>query len=155
VADHHRHYGITAAAAAIHGACGREDVRRCDTRRADPLQLGGEYVQQHFGVRLGVEVAPILARDHFGELRGIGQIAVVGQTDAVGRIDVKGLGLGRVVTAGSRITHMAYADMAAQLEHVMLFEDIAHQTLALADEQLALLRGHDAGGILPAVLQYR
>ena len=36
-----------------------------------------------------------------------------------------------------------------------LLEDIAHQTLSLADEQLALLRGHDAGGILPAVLQHR
>jgi hypothetical protein len=50
---------------------------------------------------------------------------------------------------------VAYAGMTAQLEHVMLLEDIAHQTLTLADEQLALLRGHDSGSILPAVLQYR
>ncbi len=49
---------------------------------------------------------------------------------------------------------MADADVAFELEHVMLLEHIAHQATALAHVQLALGRGRDAGGILAAVLQH-
>ena len=76
------------------------------------------------------------------------------QADAVGRIDVEGLRLGGAVAAGGRIAHVADADVALQLEHVMLLEDIAHQAAALAHVQLALAGGGDAGGVLAAVLQH-
>jgi hypothetical protein len=70
VADDHRDHRIAAAAAAVDGGDRREDVGRRDARRADALQLGGEHVQQHFGIGAGVEVAAVLARQHLGELGG-------------------------------------------------------------------------------------
>ena len=77
---------------------------------------------------------------HFGQLARIGQIAVVRQADAVGRIDVERLRFGGAVAAGGRITHVADADVAPELEHVLLLEHIAHQARALAHEQLAVDR---------------
>ncbi len=50
---------------------------------------------------------------------------------------------------------MADADVAGELEHVLLLEHVAHQPGALARAQPALERGHDAGGILAAMLQHR
>ena len=50
---------------------------------------------------------------------------------------------------------MADADVALQPQHVALLEDIAHQAVLLAHEQLAVVAGHDARGILAAVLQDR
>ena len=49
---------------------------------------------------------------------------------------------------------MANADVAFQLHHVVLLEHIAHESRALAHVELAFRRGHDAGRILPAVLQH-
>ena len=86
---------------------------------------------------------------------GVGQIAVVRQADAVGSIDVERLRLGGAVAAGGRIAHVADADVARQLQHVLLLEHIAHQAGALARAQPALEGGHDAGGILAAMLQHR
>ena len=131
VADDHGDHGVTAAAASIDRVDGREDVRRRDARRADALQLGGKHVEQHFGVGLGVQVAAILADQHLGELGGVGQVAVMRQADAVGRVDVERLRLGGGVAAGGRIADVADADIAAQLEHVLLLEHIAHQAGAL------------------------
>ena len=76
------------------------------------------------------------------------------QADAVGGVDVEGLRLGGAVAAGGRVAHVADADVALQLEHVVLLEDIAHQACALAHVELALAGGGDAGGILAAVLQH-
>ena len=42
-----------------------------------------------------------------------------------------------------------------QLQHVPLLEHVAHQAAALAQEQLAFVAGHDARGVLAAVLQHR
>ncbi len=125
--DDHDHHGVAATAAPVHGGDGSEDVGRRDARRADPLQLGGQHVEQHLGIRLAVEVAALLAREDVGQLGGIGQVAVVRQTDPVGRVDVEGLGLRGAVATGRRIAHMADADIAAQLEHVVLLEHVAHQ----------------------------
>src|ERR1700733_1083467 len=97
----------------------------------------------------------ILPDQHFGELGRVGQVAVVRQAYAVGRIHVKGLRLGSAVAAGGRITHVADALVTLQREHVLLFEYIAHQTRALARAQPAFRRTHDTGGILAAMLQDR
>ena len=61
----------------------------------------------------------------------------------------------RTVAPSCGIAHVAYADVALELEHVLLLEHIAHQPRILAHEQLAVLRGHDARGILAAMLQHR
>ena len=97
----------------------------------------------------------ILAHQHLGQLARVGEIAVVAEADAVGGIHVEGLRVVRAVGAGRRVAHVADADVALELEHVLLLEHVAHQTRVLAHEQLARLAGHDAGGILAAVLQHR
>ena len=40
-------------------------------------------------------------------------------------------------------------------QHVALLEDVAHQAVLLAHEQLAFVAGHDAGGVLATMLQHR
>ena len=89
------------------------------------------------------------------ELARVGEIAVVREADAVRRVHVERLGFGGVVAAGGRITHVAHADVALELLHVVLLEHIAHQALALAHEQLALGDRGDARGILAAMLEHR
>jgi len=97
---------------------------------------------------------PVLMDEDGGQLRGVGEIAVMRKTNAVGRIDVERLGFGGAVAACGRIAHMADADVALQLHHVMLLKDVAHQARALPDIKLAFARGHDARCILAAVLQH-
>ncbi len=155
VADHHRDDRIAAAAAAIHRVGRGEDVGRRDARRADPLQFGGQHIEQHFGIGAGVQMPAVFPHQHFGEFARIGQIAVVAETDAVGRIDVEGLRIVGAVGAGRRVADMADADVALELEHVLLLKHIAHQAGILAHEQFARLGGHDAGRILTAMLQHR
>src|SRR5690606_37455665 len=49
---------------------------------------------------------------------------------------------------------MADAHVALEGEHVALLEHIAHQTGVLAQKELTFMTGHDARGILSAVLQH-
>jgi hypothetical protein len=48
---------------------------------------------------------------------------------------------------------MADTDLAAQSQHMPLVKDIADETIALAQKQMAILLRHDTGGILTSVLQ--
>jgi len=66
----------------------------------------------------------------------VDQIAVVRQRDAVRRIGIKRLCLIRVRAAGGGIAHMTDADVAGQGKHVAGVEDIAHETVVLAQKQL-------------------
>jgi hypothetical protein len=50
---------------------------------------------------------------------------------------------------------MAHAHVALELLHRALVEHVAHQALSLVDEQLAVLDGRDARGVLAAMLQHR
>jgi hypothetical protein len=47
-----------------------------------------------------------------------------------------------------------HAHVAAQLDHVPGSEDVAGKAVVLAKMQLIALAGHDARGILPAVLKH-
>jgi hypothetical protein len=49
---------------------------------------------------------------------------------------------------------MADPHIAAQAQHMPGVENIANQTIVLAQVQLAPFAGHDAGGILATVLEY-
>ena len=51
----------------------------------------------------------------------------MGQPNAVGRIDIERLRLGGAFVTGSGVTHVAYAHVAAQFQHMTLLEDIAHR----------------------------
>ena len=100
-------------------------------------------------------MAPVFALQHFAQLARIGEIAVVRQADAIGRVHIERLGFRGAVTASRRIANMAHAHVALELLHVVLLEDIAHQPTALAHEQLAFGDGRDARRVLATVLQYR
>ena len=50
---------------------------------------------------------------------------------------------------------MAEPDIAAQAPHMPLLEHVAHETVALAHEELALMLGDDAGRILATMLEHR
>jgi hypothetical protein len=49
---------------------------------------------------------------------------------------------------------VAHADRALELLHVTLLEHVTHQAHVLAQVQLAVVLGHDAGRVLAAVLQH-
>ena len=100
-------------------------------------------------------MAAVFALEHFGQLARIGEIAVVREADAVRRVHVEGLRFGGAVAPGRGIAHMAHADVALELLHVVLLEHIAHQALALAHEQLAFGDRGDARRVLAAMLQHR
>jgi hypothetical protein len=154
--DDHGHHRITPTAAAVDSRERCEHVRRRDADGADALQLRGEHVQQHLRVGGGIQMTPVLADQDLGELGGVGEVAVVAETDAIGCIDVEGLRLGGAVAARRRIAYMADTHITLELEHVVLLKDIAHQAAAFAHAQLTLARGGgDAGSILAAVLQHR
>ncbi len=155
VPQHHRDHRVAAAQAPVDRAHGGKDVGHRGSQVADPLQFAGEHVEQHLGVGGGVEVPAVLAYQRAGQFRGIGQVAVVGEADAVGRVDVERLGLGGALAAGGRVANVADADIALELKHVTLLEHVPHQAVVLAQEDLALVRRHDARGVLATMLQHR
>jgi hypothetical protein len=50
--------------------------------------------------------------------------------------------------------NVADAGVAGQTQHVTMTKHVPHETVALALLQTILAPGHDAGGILPPMLQY-
>jgi hypothetical protein len=69
---------------------------------------------------------------------GVGQVAVVHQHDAEGRVDVERLRLFLVVgIAGRRVAHLAQAHVAGQAAHVARAEHVAHHAARLVHEALA------------------
>ncbi|NDG35828.1 MAG: DEAD/DEAH box helicase, partial [Betaproteobacteria bacterium] len=106
-------------------------------------------------IEVGVDVPqPVLKQlvlQHFG----VGEIAVVGQHDAVGRVDVEGLGFGGRAFAGGGVAHVPHAHQAFQLQHVAGVEDVAHEAFRFTQVEPSVLAGHDAGRVLPAVLEHR
>ncbi len=138
----------------MHAGDGLEDVVRGERVALLDLQLVGQDVEQDFRIRIGVDVAAVVLVHLAAQRLGVDEVAVVAERDAVGRVDVEGLGLGRALRSCRRITAVADADAAAQLEHVRGAEYVAHQPRALVQAQaLAVDRG-DAGGVLAAVLQH-
>jgi hypothetical protein len=74
------------------------------------LQLVRQHVDQHLGVALGVDVAAVDVEQLGLQRLRIGQVAVVHQHDAEGRVDVEGLRLFFAVgVAGRRVAHLAQA----------------------------------------------
>jgi len=76
----------------------------------------------------------------------------VRQADAIGGVHVERLHFRGAVAAGRGIAHVANANVAAQGIHIALVENIAHQSAALAHEQLAIFHRHDARGVLATML---
>ena len=96
----------------------------------------------------------ISAENMLPQLIIIGEIAVVGHANPIGRVDIKGLGQCRTGAARSGIAHMAYTQVAYQSQHMIALEHILYQSLAFALMLLTLMIGNNTSGILPAVLQH-
>src|SRR5699024_3041007 len=80
--------GVGALDPVLGGGDGVEDgVGVQVVRPGGGLQLIGKYVEQQFGIRGGVEVAPVAVAHLGGQLAGVGEVAVVHQGDAVGGVD--------------------------------------------------------------------
>ena len=101
-------------------------------------------------------MAPVLAEQLALELLRVGEVAVVPEHDAEGRVDVQRLRLGRVLGGtGGRVAAVGDAGVAHERAHVAGAEDVAHEPAALVHVERAFVGGDDAGGILAAVLQHQ
>ena len=113
-----------------------------------------QYIEQHLGVALGVDVAVVGAEQLCLEGLRIGQVAVVHQHNTKRGVDIKGLGLFVAVgVASGRVAHLAQTEVARQRAHIAGAKHIAHHALGFVHEELAVLLGHDSGGVLPPMLQ--
>ena len=148
--------GVGALDATVDRGDGTEDALRREVGRAGGgLQLGGEDIEQQFGVTGGVDVPTVAVAQFLGDLTGVRQVAVVHQGDAVRGVDVEGLLLllgGRRATGG--VADVAEADVAEQGTHVPGAHDLTD--LATGPERVQVAagfgRGH-TGGVLSSVLQ--
>ena len=154
-AGDHGHRRIAAPAAPVHPRHGAEDVLLVDAQLPLDLQLVGEDVEQDLGVRLGVEVAQVVDVDVALQVLRVGQVAVVGQRDAVGGVDVEGLGLGGAGGSGRRVAGVTEPHGAPQLDHVAGAKDVLDQAVVLAQVQPIPLAGDDARRILAPVLEHQ
>ena len=113
VTDHHRDDRIAAATTTIQRRHCSENVSGGDTRCTHALQLGSEHVEQHFGIRRGVEMPSLFSNENFGQLGRVREIAIVTKHDAIRRIHVERLRLRCSTRSRGGITHVTDADVAA------------------------------------------
>ncbi len=154
VTGDHRDHRVTADATVVHVGHGGKHVFFGRLQLAALGQLVSEHVQQHFRVGTGVDVTQVGFVDLFGQLFNVGQVTVMRQGDAVRRVDVKRLSLGRSRAARGRVTDVADTHVADQTLHVTLLKHVTHQAIVLAQEQPAIMAGHDTGSVLAAVLEH-
>ena len=151
--DDHGHDGVTAGTTVVDSFNGVKNLIGRWPAIGPDLQFVRKHIQQHFRIRVRIQVPPILPCQEIGKASIVSQVTVMCETDAVRRIDVKGLRFRRQGTPGCRVTNVPHADIAGQAQHVARMEYVANQAAALADTQTALTPGHDARRVLPAVLQ--
>lgn len=134
VTGDHGHYGVATTAAIVNVGDGSEDVFFSRLQLATHRQLMSEDVQQHFRIGTGVDMTQIGFVDFLGQLFDVGQVTVVRQRNAVRRVDIERLSLGRGRAARSRVAHMTNTHMPHQALHVALLEHITHQAIVLAQK---------------------
>ena len=83
------------------------------------------------------------------------RLPLCAEADAVGRVDVERLRFGGAVATGRRIAHVADADVAAQVAACAAAGTRRAPGRRPCASTDAAFGGHDAGGILAAVLQHR
>ena len=88
------HTGIGATRPAMQRGHRLEDGVRIQRHAPRPVvQLVRQHVQQHFGIRIGVDVPTVTLEELLLERLGVGEVAVVGQGDAERSVHIEGLGL--------------------------------------------------------------
>ena len=135
-----------------------EHVQRIDNRvDARTVVVAGlllDEVGQNLAVGGRLEEASLVLEILAQQLR-VDDVAVVRQGE-VARVvaEEEGLDVLRTAAARGRIAHVADGHAAAQGGELRLVEDLGHQSGSLdAAEVLPGVDGHDAGALLPAVLQ--
>jgi len=150
-----RRHRVAAARLGMDRGDGVEDLFRVQMRaRYALLELVREDVEQDFRIRRGIEVAQVRLEQLVLEFLGVGEIAVVGHGNPVGRVHVERLRLGGGLGPRRGIATMPDAHVALQAHHVTGVEHIPNETHRLAHVELAGLARHDPRGILTAMLQH-
>ena len=94
--DQHDHR-VRALAAPMHAGHRGKDRIEIETEALGcRLHFVRQHVEQHLGIRTGVDVPPVETEHLFLQLLGVGQVAVVRKHQAKRRIDVERLRLGRI-----------------------------------------------------------
>ncbi|KAI3488256.1 hypothetical protein L1887_47795 [Cichorium endivia] len=152
----HGDAGVAALALLHEVANGGEDVLLVDAELARLLQVVGKDVEEHLRVRIGVDVTVGVGIEEATQLVGVDEVAVVGEGDAVGRVDVEGLRLRVRRGAGGGVSNVADAHVSLETRDGVDVKDIADHAVRLALVEAALVAArHDTGGILTAVLEER
>ena len=114
------------------------------------LELERQHVQQHFAVRIRVDVPEIELEQLAFQRFAVSQVAVVAERDAERRVDVERLRL-KVGERrpGCRIATMSDAGVSEQVAHVPSSEHVADVTGTLPHVENRALRRGDAGGRRP------
>ncbi len=152
----HGNSGIAAPTAAMYPSHRSEQVLRINAQLSPHLKLMGEHIHEDFGIRTRIDMAEIFFEQAFFQGFRIGEIAIVGEDDAIGRIHIEGLGFfHRVGEPSGGIANMAHAHVALQLPHILGLEDVLHQPRVLLQVDPASRTGSDARRILPPMLKHQ
>ena len=152
VSRNERHRRVGALATLVDPGHRFEDRIRVELNLVGTCKLACENVEEDLGIRLGVHVPELLAKHLLPELPGVDQVSVVCERYPVGRIDVEGLRFVGRFASRRGITDVSDPHGASERIHVVRLEHVPHHAvcLALVDGAAA---GHDAGRVLPAMLQ--
>jgi hypothetical protein len=90
----HSSYSPTSLAALVGLGQGAEDVINVDASLASLVQSASKHIEHKLAVRVGVDMAVGLPIQVIAQIRGIDQVAVVGEADAVGGVDIERLAFG-------------------------------------------------------------
>ena len=103
---------VAAFAALVDLLDGREDVGGLGGDDAAAREGVCEDVEHDLAVGGGVEVTAVVLTDVFDDLLHVGEVAVVGEDDAVGAVDVEGLGFGYGGATGGGVADVADTHVA-------------------------------------------
>ena len=90
----------------------------------------------------------------FDDVRDVGQVAVVGEDDAVGRVHVKGLGFGDGGATGGGITDVSDAHGAEQAGHIAGVKNVGDKAVSFVEVEALFEECGDTRGVLAAVLEH-
>jgi len=153
-ADDQRDNRVTTSAALVHGLYSIKYLVGCRMPVYACLQFVGENIEQDLGIRACAQVPAILFCQHLGQFVVICQIAVVTQTNTVGRIHIERLRFGSPRTTRRWVANMTDADITGEAQHMTLSKCVADKTVALALPQSVFAPGYDACCILSPMLQH-
>ena len=96
----------------------------------------------------------VFVRQFLGQLASVGEVSVVDQDDAVGRVHIERLRFLLFLGISSRrVADVPEADRSYKRAHVAGAVALANLTFGLVDVQRVLIGCCDTGGVLTTVLQ--